>query len=112
MNATEKSVQQLGGSFTEHAPSQRNVHYAKFLVQSTLSADSGVKRAVAVVKYFGVWENAPESEGDVVGDRDTNARPARVTSEYVGRGWRARGGVKAKMSVAARKKFGGCLLLK
>ena len=120
-------VESWVGSFTEHAPNQRDVDYfAKFLVQSvdgTRSADSGVERAVAVVKWwlvllrrhFGVWENAPEPEGDVAGDRDSGGRPARVTSEYVGRAWwRAfrEPEVKAKMDAAARKKFGGCLSLK
>ncbi|EJF62757.1 DNA repair protein [Dichomitus squalens LYAD-421 SS1] len=109
------------GSFTEHAPNQRDVDYfAKFLVQSVdgdLSADSGVEKAVAVVKWwlvllrrhFGAWEHAPEVEGDA----EVGARPKRVTSEYVGRAWwRAFREVKAKMDAAARKRYGGSLSLK
>lgn len=105
-------------SFREHAPNERDVDYfAKFLVQcvdGTRSSDSGVERAVAVLKWwlvllrrhFGVWEHAPEVEG-------VTERPVRVTSEYVGRAWwRGFREVKEKMDVAARKKFGGCLSLK
>ena len=105
-------------SFKEHAPNQRDVDYfAKFLVQSvdgSRSSDSGVEKAVAVVKWwlvllrrnFGVWEDAPELDEEA-------GRPARVTSEYVGRAWwKAFREVKEKMDAAARKKFGGCLSLK
>ncbi|KAM5542799.1 hypothetical protein V8D89_003760 [Ganoderma adspersum] len=108
------------GSFVEHAPNERDVDYfAKFLVQSVeggRAADEGVQRAIAVVKWwlvllrrhFGVWENVPELVGE-----DAGGRPARVTSEYVGRAWwRAFREVKAKMDAAAKKKFGGCLSLK
>ncbi|KAI0738017.1 DNA repair protein [Daedaleopsis nitida] len=112
-------VESWVGAFTEHAPNARDVDYfAKFLVQcvdGARSSDVGVEKAVAVVKWwlvllrrhFGAWEDAPavsEEEG---------GRPARVTSEYVGRAWwRAFREVKGKMDVAARKKFGGCLSLK
>ena len=110
------------GSFTEHAPNQRDVDYfAKFLVQSVdgdRSADSGVEKAVAVVKWwlvllrrhFGAWEHAPDGEG---GEESAGGKLKRVTSEYVGRAWwRAFREVKAKMDAAARKKFGGSLSLK
>lgn len=109
-------------SFREHAPNQRDVDYfAKFLVQSVdaeRSSDAGVEKAVAVVKWwlvllrrhFGAWEDLPVDE--LRADED-GRRPARVTSEYVGRAWwKAFREVKAKMDAAARKKFGGCLSLK
>ncbi|KAI0648432.1 hypothetical protein C8Q79DRAFT_906130 [Trametes meyenii] len=102
--------------FREHAPNQRDVDYfAKFLVQcvdGTRSSDSGIERAVAVVKWwlvllrrhFGAWEDIPENvqESEKLG-----------TTEMVGRAWwRAFRQVKVKMDEVARKKFGGCLSLK
>ncbi|KAI0696583.1 DNA repair protein [Cerioporus squamosus] len=118
----QRVIEAWVGAFAESAPNQRDVDYfAKFLVQSVDGAsgasDAGVGRAVAVVKWwlvllrrrFGAWEHAaPEPEG---GNGD--GRPARITSEYVGRAWwRAFREVKEKMDVAARKRFGGCLSLK
>ena len=112
-------------AYRESAPNQRDVDYfAKFLVQSVEGArasDVGVERAVAVVKwwlvllrrYFGAWEHVPESEVGGQEQQTEDGRPARVTSEHVGRTWwRAFRQVKQKMDVAARKKFGGCLSLK
>ncbi|TFK84014.1 DNA repair protein [Polyporus arcularius HHB13444] len=112
-------------AFREGAPNQRDVDYfAKFLVQSVDGArasDAGVERAVAVVKWwlvllrrhFGAWEHVPEPESGAQEPEGVGGRPARITSEYVGRAWwRAFKEVKEKMDVAARKKFGGCLSLK
>ncbi|KAI0668358.1 DNA repair protein [Trametes maxima] len=102
--------------FREHAPNQRDVDYfAKFLVQCVdgmRSSDSGIERAVAVVKWwlvllrrhFGAWEDVPE-------DARKSEKPG--TTELVGRAWwRAFRQVKVKMDEIARKKFGGCLSLK
>ncbi|KAI0657169.1 hypothetical protein C8Q70DRAFT_920218 [Cubamyces menziesii] len=109
--------------FTEHPPNQRDVDYfAKFLVQcvdGVRSSDTGVERAVAVVKWwlvllrrhFGAWEGVSQDGGE---DRSADSeRAGRVTSEVVGQAWwKAFREVKAKMDLAARKKFGGCLSLK
>ena len=107
--------------FREHPPNQRDVDYfAKFLVQSVdgaCSSDTGIERAIAVAKWwlvllkrhFGVWEEV----GREWVEAEMPPRPARMTSEYVGRAWwRAFWEVKGKMDVVARKKFGGCLSLK
>ncbi|KAH9911670.1 DNA repair protein [Epithele typhae] len=104
--------------FAEHPPNARDVEYfAKFLVQSVdgeRSGDTGVQRAVAVAKWwlvllrrhFGVWEHVQEEDSEA-------PRPARMTSEYVGRAWwKAFREVKARMDAVARQRFGGCLSLK
>ncbi|KAI8974254.1 hypothetical protein BD414DRAFT_424627 [Trametes punicea] len=104
--------------FKEQPPNQRDVDYfAKFLVQcvdGAHSSDTGIERAIAVVKWwlvllrrhFGAWEDAPEAEHKF-------ERPARMTMEKVGwMWWKAFREVKAKMDCAARKKFGGTLSLK
>ncbi|KAI0355132.1 hypothetical protein OH77DRAFT_1504410 [Trametes cingulata] len=114
----QRVVEAWVDGFKEHPPNQRDVDYfAKFLVQcvdGTRSSDTGVERAVAVVKWwlvllrrhFGAWENALESAHG-------SERPMRMTSELVGLAWwRAFKEVKAKMDEAARKKFGGRLSLK
>ena len=91
-------VESWVGSFTEHAPNQRDVDYfAKFLVQNvdgTRCEDSGIERAVAVVKWwlvllrrhFGVWENAPEPEGGDVAGMLVSDRRELHPSTWAGRG--------------------------
>ncbi|CCM04532.1 uncharacterized protein FIBRA_06713 [Fibroporia radiculosa] len=102
--------------FKEFPPNQKDVDYfAKFLVQcvdSSRSSDTGVEKAVAVVKWwrvllrrhFAVWEHAADDVPEVGN---------KVTSERVGCAWWAAfREVKAKMDAVARKKFGGSLSLK
>ncbi|KAH9890493.1 DNA repair protein [Cubamyces lactineus] len=119
MDDLQRVIESWVDGFKEHPPNQRDVDYfAKFLVQcvdGARSSDTGVERAVAVVKWwlvllrrhFGAWEDAPQ-DGD-----DVSEQAGRVTSEVVGRAWwKAFREVKARMDLAARRRFGGCLSLK
>ncbi|KAI0333117.1 DNA repair protein [Cubamyces sp. BRFM 1775] len=119
----QRVIESWVDGFKEYPPNQRDVDYfAKFLVQcvdGARSSDTGVERAVAVVKWwlvllrrhFGAWEDVPQDS-----DKDGAVgveRLGRVTSEVIGRAWwKAFKEVKMKMDLAARKKFGGCLSLK
>ncbi|KIP07473.1 hypothetical protein PHLGIDRAFT_29976 [Phlebiopsis gigantea 11061_1 CR5-6] len=102
--------------FREHPPNAKDVQFfAKFLVHCTdgaRSTDSGVQKAVAIMKWwlvllrrdFAVWEHEDDDPFLVV-------MPG--TSEYVGRAWwKAFRNVKTQMDDVARKKFGGCLSLR
>ncbi|KAH9842469.1 DNA repair protein [Rhodofomes roseus] len=102
--------------FREYPPNQRDVDYfAKYLVQCVDGlglSDAGIEKAVAVARWwlvllrrrYGVWEHASEATEDSAG---------RVTTEVVGRAWwKAFREVKAKMDVAARKKYGGSLSIR
>lgn len=103
--------------FREYPPNQKDVDYfAKFLVHcvdSGRSTDTGLERAIDVVKwwlvllrrYFSMWEDSPPLESIDLG--------GQITSEVVGRAWwKAFKEVKEKMDIMARKKFGGRLSLK
>lgn len=105
-------------SFAEHPPNQKDVEFfAKFLVQcvdSSRSTDSGVEKAVAVLKWwlvllrrrFSTWEH----ESD---DPFLAVVVIPGTSEFVGRAWwKAFRDVKEQMDTVARRKFGGCLSLR
>ena len=97
------------------APQQKDVdRFAKFLIQSA-SADSGIEKAVEVMKwwlillrrYWDVWEHHADNDGEggvLVGwseDRE------------VGKAWwKAFRAVKGQVDVVARKKFGGSLSLR
>ncbi|KAI9069486.1 DNA repair protein [Trametes sanguinea] len=114
----QRVIESWVDGFKEHPPNQRDVDYfAKFLVQCVdggRSSDTGVERAIAIVKWwlvllrrnFGTWEDsAASADGD---DPSSYTR-----SEVVGRAWwKAFRGVKARMDEAARKKFGGSLSLR
>ena len=104
--------------FKEHPPNQKDVDYfAKYLVQCVdgeQSTDTGLERAVAVIKwwlvllrrYFPLWENLPPLD-------ETNQNGGLPALEAVGRAWwNAFREVKEKMDLVTRKKFGGRLSLK
>ncbi|KAI0070563.1 DNA repair protein [Panus rudis PR-1116 ss-1] len=114
----QNSIEAWVNAFLDHPPNQRDVDYfAKFLVQcvdGTRTSDSGIERAVAVVKWwlvllqrhFGTWEDEPEDDLEV-------RKRGPYSSEVVGRvWWKAFRDVKAKMDTAARKRFGGTISLK
>ncbi|KAH7928136.1 DNA repair protein [Leucogyrophana mollusca] len=98
--------------FQEYPPNQRDVDYfSKFLVQSVDSADSGMEKTIAVMKWWLVllrrdWTIWEHETSDV-------DKAKRLTSEGIGKAWwRAFREVKGKVDVAARKRFGGSLSLK
>ncbi|KAJ6606232.1 hypothetical protein DFH09DRAFT_1353423 [Mycena vulgaris] len=99
-------------AFKEFPPNDKDIEFfAKFLVQSVdseRSTDTGVERAVAIVKwwlvllrrYWGDYEHF-ESSGEEVED-------AMVAEAW----WRAFRDVKERIDIVARKKFGGRLSLR
>ncbi|EKM56092.1 uncharacterized protein PHACADRAFT_174265 [Phanerochaete carnosa HHB-10118-sp] len=102
--------------FKEHPPNEKDIQFfAKFLVQcvdGTRSTDSGVEKAVAIMKWwlvllrrhFSPWEEFADDDED---ECRTSA------SEFTGRAWwKAFRHVKEQLDTIARKKFGGCLSLR
>ncbi|KAF8206292.1 hypothetical protein K438DRAFT_1963365 [Mycena galopus ATCC 62051] len=99
-------------AFKKFGPEQKDVEFfAKFLVQSVDSArssDTGVERAVAVVKwwlmllrrYWGDYEHFDELGYEV--------EDAKVAEAW----WKAFREVKERIDIVARKKFGGKLSLR
>ncbi|OJA08236.1 hypothetical protein AZE42_09020 [Rhizopogon vesiculosus] len=95
--------------FTDYPPNQRDVDYfSKFLVQSVESADTGMEKTIAVMKWWLVllrrsWDVYERSTEDGGGS----------SAESIGRTWwKAFREVKAKVDIAARRRFGGSLSLK
>ncbi|KAJ7494425.1 hypothetical protein B0H11DRAFT_2392932 [Mycena galericulata] len=98
-------------AFKDFPPNEKDIEFfAKFLVQSVdsaLSTDTGVERAVAIVKWWLVllrryWGDYEHSE-DGVEEED-----ARVAMAW----WAAFRDVKGRLDLVARKKFGGRLSLR
>ncbi|KAG1865330.1 hypothetical protein F4604DRAFT_998681 [Suillus subluteus] len=99
--------------FTEYPPKQKDVDYfSKFLVRNVESADTGMEKTIAVMKWWlillrrnwGVYERASGAEENHDGSS---------TAESIGRAWwRAFWEVKAKVDTVARRRFGGSLSLK
>ncbi|KAG1856657.1 hypothetical protein DFJ58DRAFT_716051 [Suillus subalutaceus] len=99
--------------FTEYSPKQKDVDYfSKFLVRNVESADTGMEKTIAVMKWWlillrrnwGVYERASGAEENHDGSS---------TAESIGRAWwRAFWEVKAKVDTVARGRFGGSLSLK
>lgn len=97
------------------APNKHDIEYfRKFLVQcadSTKSTDTGIEKAVAVMKWWLVilrrrwrnWEHAPESE--TIKKEDSESDSDAVAMAWWGAFW----DVKQSVDVVVRKKFGGCL---
>ncbi|KAF8553775.1 DNA repair protein [Imleria badia] len=98
--------------FEKHPPNQKDVEFfCKFLVQSVEFSDAGMEKTIAVMRWWlvllrrrwGVHER-DQSEG--------GQATQRATSEVVGKAWwKAFREVKDKVDVAARKRFGGTLVL-
>jgi DNA repair protein REV1 len=108
----QKVIQSWVETYRQYAPMQKDVDkFAKFLVQSVdsnLSTDTGMEKAVVILKwwlvllrrYWGIWEHAEDDKGD-------------AAVETVGRAWwMAFRRVKEQVDLVARKKFGGCLSLR
>lgn len=99
--------------FTEYPPKQKDVDYfSKFLVRNVESADTGMEKTIAVMKWWlillrrnwEVYERASCAEEN---------RDGSSTTENIGRAWwKAFWEVKAKVDTVARKRFGGSLSLK
>ncbi|KAF7354844.1 DNA repair protein [Mycena sanguinolenta] len=99
-------------AFKKFEPAQKDVEFfAKFLVQSVDSArssDTGVERAIAIVKwwlvllrrYWGDYEHFEELGYEV--------EDAKVGEAW----WKAFRDVKERIDIVARKKFGGKLSLR
>ncbi|KAJ7772122.1 hypothetical protein DFH07DRAFT_937776 [Mycena maculata] len=90
-------------AFKKFPPNEKDLEFfAKFLVQS-VESDTGVERAVAIVKWWLVllrryW-------GDYEHFEDFGDEDARVAMAW----WGAFRGVKERLDLVARKKFGGRL---
>lgn len=99
--------------FTEHPPNQKDVDYfSKFLVRNVESADTGMEKTIAVMKWWlillrrnwEVYERASSTEENHDGSS---------TAESIGRvWWKAFWEVKAKVDTVARRRFGGSISLK
>lgn len=99
--------------FTEYPPKQKDINYfSKFLVRNVESADTGMEKTIAVMKWWlvllrrnwGVYERASSAEENHDGSS---------TVESIGRAWwKAFWEVKAKVDTIARRRFGGTLSLK
>lgn len=98
--------------FEEHAPNQKDVDFfCKFLVQSVEFSDVGMEKTIAVMRWWLVLlrRRWGVHEGDQTGIPGTTQRSK---SEVVGKAWwKAFREVKEKVDVAARKRFGGTLVL-
>lgn len=107
------------GASTERPPNARDVEFfAKFLVQcvdSARSTDTGLERAVAVMKWWLVllrrrWAVLEHVSENQESGADGQGRGA---SEVVGKAWwTAFREVKEKMDDVARRKFGGRLSIR
>ncbi|KAJ7030391.1 hypothetical protein C8F04DRAFT_1222377 [Mycena alexandri] len=97
-------------AFKKFPPEERDVDFfARFLVQSVESADTGMERAIAIVKWWLVllrryWGDYEDFEP--LGDEDTEVM--RVAEAW----WKAFRDVKERIDIVARKKFGGRLSLR
>jgi DNA repair protein REV1 len=95
--------------FTDHPPNQKDIDYfSKFLVRSVESADTGMEKTIAVMKWWlvllrrnwDVYERSMEDDGS-------------LRADGIGKAWwKAFREVKAKVDIIARGRFGGSLSLK
>jgi len=92
--------------FTNYPPNQKDVDYfSKFLVRSVESADTGMEKSIAVMKWWLVllrrnWDTCERST-----ENDGGSSIGKVW-------WEAFWEVKAKVDSAARHRFGGSLSFK
>jgi len=111
--------------FREHIPHRRDVEYFGRYLEKCVESDTGIERAVGVVRwwsvllrrYFGVWEKGKGGEVEEMLDEWANGgkvwEEEEVTSEMIGRAWwRIFGEIAARMSAITRKRFGGSLAIK
>ncbi|KAJ7928918.1 hypothetical protein B0H13DRAFT_2228851 [Mycena leptocephala] len=85
--------------------------FAKFLVQSVdseRSSDTGVERAIAIVKWWLVLLRRYWGDYEHFEDLGYDAEDAKVAEAW----WRAFRDVKERIDIVARKKFGGRLSLR
>lgn len=107
--------------FREHPPNQRDVDYfAKFLVGCVdggeAGGDVGVEKGVKVAKwwlfllrkFWSRWETVNDAGSTIEKGPDGRWGEEMVAKAW----WRAFKGVRTKMDLAARKRFGGCLSLR
>ena len=98
--------------FEGHPPNHKDVDFfGRFLVQSVEFSDVGMEKTIAVMRWWLVllrrrW-GAHERE-----ESEDHRAAEGGTSEVVGKAWwKAFREVKEKVDVAARKRFGGTLVL-
>ncbi|KAJ7084799.1 hypothetical protein B0H15DRAFT_783559, partial [Mycena belliarum] len=99
-------------AFRDVPPNAKDVEFfAKFLVQavdSERSTDTGVERAVAVVKWWLVLLRRYWGDYEHVGGTAEEMEDSRVAEAW----WKAFRDVKERIDIVARKKFGGKLSLR
>ncbi|KAJ7274282.1 hypothetical protein B0H12DRAFT_1066406 [Mycena haematopus] len=99
-------------AFKKFEPEQKDVEFfAKFLVQSVDSArssDTGVERAIAIVKWWLVLLRRYWGDYEHFDGLGYEAEDAKVAEAW----WKAFRNVKERIDIVARKKFGGKLSLR
>ncbi|KAJ6513132.1 hypothetical protein C8R45DRAFT_920854 [Mycena sanguinolenta] len=99
-------------AFKKFEPEPKDVEFfAKFLVQSVDSArssDTGVERAIAIVKWWLVLLRRYWGDYEHFEELGYEAEDAKVAEAW----WKAFRDVKARIDIVARKKFGGKLSLR
>ncbi|KAF7336714.1 DNA repair protein [Mycena venus] len=96
-------------AFKRFGPEEKDIEFfAKFLVQSVESADTGVERAVAVVKWWLVLLRRYWGDYEHFDELGYDAEDAKVAEAW----WKAFRDVKERIDLVARKKFGGKLSLR
>lgn len=98
--------------FEDHVPNQKDVDFfCKFLVQNVEFSDVGMEKTIAVMRWWLIllrrrWGVHERDQSE------THQATKRVTSKDVGKAWwKAFHEVKERVDVAARKRFGGTLVL-
>jgi DNA repair protein REV1 len=99
-------------AFKKFPPEEKDIEFfAKFLVQSVdseRSSDTGVERAIAIVKWWLVLLRRYWGDYEHFEDLGYDAEDAKVAEAW----WRAFRDVKERIDIVARKKFGGRLSLR
>lgn len=99
-------------AFKKFGPEEKDVEFfAKFLVQSVdseRSSDTGVERAIAIVKWWLVLLRRYWGDYEYFDELGYDAEDAKVAEAW----WKAFRDVKGRIDIVARKKFGGKLSLR
>jgi DNA repair protein REV1 len=99
-------------AFKKFGPEEKDVEFfAKFLVHSVdseRSSDTGVERAIAIVKWWLVLLRRYWGDYEYFDELGYDAEDAKVAEAW----WKAFRDVKGRIDIVARKKFGGKLSLR
>ncbi|KAJ6508013.1 hypothetical protein C8R47DRAFT_1209023 [Mycena vitilis] len=99
-------------AFKKFPPAEKDIEFfAKFLVQSVdseRSSDTGVERAISIVKWWLVLLRRYWGDYEHFEDLGYDAEDAKVAEAW----WKAFRDVKERIDIVARKKFGGRLSLR